>query len=288
VALLVSSTLVQLTTGFLNVIGWRPFPWDFLEVHYFLAYVVVGSVLLHIAVKLPDIRYGLQTKVAEGDVLTEIPWNENPESHSNAGQLPPPATAGLSRRGVLAATGAGIGVVLLTTVGQTVTPLEPLGLLAARQPSKGPLGVPVDRTAQEANVVAAATAPGWTLRVLGPTPYELTLADVERLAQHEAQFPINANEGWGVSAQWRGLRLLDVVERAGGASTSRVRISSLQAPTPYNTPVIFGPQLSRALLATHLNGQRLSIDHGYPLRLIAPNRSGTLNIKWLAMVEVLP
>ena len=24
------------------------------------------------------------------------------------------------------------------------------------------------------------------------------------------------------------------------------------------------------MLATHLNGQRLTLDHGYPLRLIAP------------------
>ena len=29
-------------------------------------------------------------KVAAGDVLTEVPWNENPESQSNAGPLPPP------------------------------------------------------------------------------------------------------------------------------------------------------------------------------------------------------
>ena len=78
VALLVSSTLVQLFTGFFNVLGWYPFRWDFLSVHYYLAYVVVGSVLLHIGVKLPDIVYGLQTKVAEGDVLTEVPWNETP------------------------------------------------------------------------------------------------------------------------------------------------------------------------------------------------------------------
>ena len=50
---------------------------------------------------------------------------------------------------------------------------------------------------------------------------------------------------------------------------------------------MFGPQLSAALLATHLNGERLNVDHGYPLRLIAPNRPGVLNTKWLAMIEVL-
>ena len=158
--ILVGSILLQLTTGFLNVLNWYPFPWDFVSVHHYLAYVVVGSVLLHIGVKLPDIRYGLQTKLAEGDVLTEIPWNENPESHSIAGDLPPPVTPGISRRGVLTATGVGIGVVVVTSIGQALTPLEPIGLLAVRQPRKGPQGVPVNRTAAEAKVSAARIACG--------------------------------------------------------------------------------------------------------------------------------
>ena len=50
---------------------------------------------------------------------------------------------------------------------------------------------------------------------------------------------------------------------------------------------IFGPQLSSALLATHLNGERLSLDHGYPLRLVAPNRPEVLNTKWVTQIEVL-
>ncbi len=134
-AILIGSVLVQLVTGFLNVLNWYPFPWDFVSVHHYLAYVVVGSVLLHIGIKLPDIRYGLQTKLPEGDVLTERPWNENPESHSVAGDLPPPVTPGISRRGVLTAAAAGIGIVVLTSIGQALTPLERIGLLAARQPS---------------------------------------------------------------------------------------------------------------------------------------------------------
>ena len=59
VAILVSVALVQVATGFLNVLNWYPFPWYFVTVHRFLAYVLVGSVLLHVAVKLPDIAYGL-------------------------------------------------------------------------------------------------------------------------------------------------------------------------------------------------------------------------------------
>ena len=271
-AILVGSILVQLTTGFLNVLNWYPFPWDFVSVHHYLAYVVVGSVLLHIGVKLPDIRYGLQTKVAEGDVLTEIPWNENPESHSNAGDLPPPVTPGISRRGVLTATGAGIGVVVVTSIGQALTPLEPIGLLAVRQPSKGPQGVPVNRTAAEAGMSAARIAADWTLQIDGPRPYRLTLAEIEQQAVHEARIPVAAVEGWSVAANWRGLRLLEVVERAGGNANSHVRVTSLGGGGIRRSQ-IFGPQLSRALLATHLNGERLSLDHGYPVRLMAPNLS---------------
>ena len=286
VAILVAATLVQLTTGFLNALNWYPFQWYFPPVHRFLSYVVVGSILLHIGVKLPDIVYGLQTKVADGDVLTEIPWSENPNAHSNAGPLPPPVTPGLSRRGVLTAAGAGIGVVVVTSVGQTLTPLEPLGLLAIRQPSTGPQKVPVNRTAEQAKVTEAAVAADWTLQVNGPTPYALTLADVEAMAAHEARLPITCVEGWSVNAHWRGLRLIDVVQRAGGNADSRVRFHSLETEG-YNHSEMFGPQLSAALLATHLNGERLNVDHGYPLRLIAPNRPGVLNTKWLSMIEVL-
>jgi DMSO/TMAO reductase YedYZ molybdopterin-dependent catalytic subunit len=284
--ILVGSILLQLVTGFLNVLNWFPFPWDFVSVHHYLAFVVVGSVLLHVGLKLPDIRYGLQTKVAAGDVLTEIPWNENPESHSNAGDLPPPATPGISRRGVLTAAAIGVGAVVITSIGQALTPLERLGLLAARQPRKGPEGVPVSRTAEEAKVSAASVAADWTLQVDGPRPYRLTLPEIEQQAVQEARIPVAAVEGWSVDANWRGLSLLDVVERAGGSANSHVRVTSFGVGG-FRRSQIFGPQLSSALLATHLNGQRLSLDHGYPLRLVAPNRPELLDTKWVAQVEVL-
>ena len=242
--ILVGSILLQLVTGFLNVLNWFPFPWDFVSVHHYLAYVVVGSVLLHVGVKLPDIRYGLQTKLAAGDVLTEIPWNENPESHSNAGDLPAPVTPGISRRGVLTAAGVGIGAVVVTSIGQALTPLERIGLLAVRQPSKGPQGVPVSRTAEEAKVSAATIPADWTLQVDGPRPYTLTLAEIEQQAVHEARIPVAAVEGWSVDASWRGLRLLDVVERAGGNADSHVRVTSFGAGG-FRRSQIFGPQLSQ-------------------------------------------
>jgi len=176
---------------------------------------------------------------------------------------------------------------VLTSVGQTITPLEPLGLLAPRQWTAGPQGVPVNRTAEQARVIAAATSPAWTLQVVGPKPYLLTLADLELRAVHEARFPINCVEGWSVGASWRGLSLLEVILQAGGTADSRIQLISLEQDWGFNHSFIEGPQLSAALLATHINGQRLNVDHGYPLRLISPNRAGVLNTKWLARIEVL-
>jgi DMSO/TMAO reductase YedYZ molybdopterin-dependent catalytic subunit len=40
------------------------------------------------------------------------------------------------------------------------------------------------------------------------------------------------------------------------------------------------------LVALRLNGAVLHLDHGYPCRLIAPNRPGVLQTKWLAALTV--
>lgn len=287
VFVLVAASIVQLFTGFFNILSWYPWPWPFVSVHRFLAYVVIGSILVHIAIKLPDIKYGLKAKLRDGDVLTEVPWSENPDAHSNAGHVDPPRTPAMTRRGLLIVTGAGIGTVIATSIGQTVTPLEPIGALAVRQPSKGPQRVPVNRTASQAGVIAIASAADWTLTVTGPRPFALTLHDIEQLATSEDHLPINCVEGWSVGAQWRGVSLLELVARAGGDADSTVHVVSLEKGSEYSTSTVKGPQVGRALLATHLNGERLDIDHGYPLRLIAPNRAGVLNTKWLTRIEVM-
>src|SRR4051812_42472212 len=200
VFLLVSSALVQLTTGFLNTLNWYPWPWSFPSTHRYLGYVVIGSILLHVGVKLPDIKYGLQAKLSEADVLTEVPWNENPLAHSNAGVVAAPAMPAMDRRGLLLTVAAGIGAIVATTVGQTVTPLARIGLLATRQASKGPQGVPVNKTATSAGVLDLARAHDWRLEVTGPSPYTLTLAELESMEKTHRQLPITCVEGWSVGA----------------------------------------------------------------------------------------
>ena len=56
IAVLVSSAMLQLVMGLLNTYQW--YPWRhfaFRDVHYALAWVVVGSIAVHVAVQLPKI-----------------------------------------------------------------------------------------------------------------------------------------------------------------------------------------------------------------------------------------
>ena len=133
---------------------------------------------------------------------------------------------------------------------------------------------------------AATIAADWTLQIDGPRPYALTLAEIEQQAVHEARIPVAAVEGWSIDASWRGLRLLEVVERAGGNADSRVRVTSLGAGG-YPAIQIFGPQLSAPCWPPTSTANGSSLDHGYPVRLMAPNRPELLNTKWVAQIEVL-
>ncbi|OII15290.1 molybdopterin-dependent oxidoreductase [Curtobacterium sp. MCBA15_008] len=52
IAVLVASAIVQVGTGLLNTYQWYPFPFPFKQVHNALAYVIIGSLIVHIGVKL--------------------------------------------------------------------------------------------------------------------------------------------------------------------------------------------------------------------------------------------
>ncbi|WP_231371194.1 hypothetical protein [Cryocola sp. 340MFSha3.1] len=55
IALLVSSALLEPAIGLVNTYQWYPWPFPFRQTHYALAWVIVGSLAIHIGVKLPTI-----------------------------------------------------------------------------------------------------------------------------------------------------------------------------------------------------------------------------------------
>jgi hypothetical protein len=267
VASLVAAGLFQVVSGVLNVGRWyAPMPFFFTAGHYWVAWLTVGAVLVHIGVKLPVIRAALARRPVDP---------------------PAPTTGGLSRRGLLAATGAAAGLITVTTIGQTVRPLSALSLLAPRIPSRGPQGLPVNRTAAAAGIGDLA---GYRLVVAGPgSRIDLDLAELAALPQHTAEVPITCVEGWSAAATWTGVRLRDLVTLVGAdPDTAEVDVESLQPAGRYRHSTVQPPLTAdtHTLIALRLGGAPLHRDHGYPARLIAPNRPGVLQTKWVTLLTV--
>jgi DMSO/TMAO reductase YedYZ molybdopterin-dependent catalytic subunit len=95
------------------------------------------------------------------------------------------------------------------------------------------------------------------------------------------------------NAEWSGVRLLDVLKRAGiKPDAAHVQLHGADTPPNPKTPAFFRSiPLSRALdpgtiLATSMNGEALPLLHGGPIRLVVPGWCGNHWIKWLRKVTV--
>jgi len=270
VLVLVGAAFFELITGLLNIAHWYPWAFFFPTAHFAVAWIAVGAILVHIAVKLPVIRRALGEDV---DASTD----DTPGSNE-----------GPSRRLFLLAAGAGVAAVVLATAGATVPWLRRVSVLAVRT-GDGPQGVPVNKSAVAAGVIDSASDPAYRLEVVSPErTASLTLDDLRGMPQTEASLPIACVEGWSASATWQGVRVRDLVELVGGSSESDVRFVSLQASGLYGSSVL--PALHArddlSLLALRINGEELDLDHGFPCRLIASNRPGVLQTKWVQRIEV--
>jgi DMSO/TMAO reductase YedYZ molybdopterin-dependent catalytic subunit len=100
--------------------------------------------------------------------------------------------------------------------------------------------------------------------------------------------------GVGV-AEWRGVPLSEVLERAGIAKSAvDVLPQGLDANVvsggvdlgKVRRPLPVAKALDDVLLAYEMNGVPLPPDHGFPVRLVVPGWVGIASIKWLGQIEV--
>ena len=108
------------------------------------------------------------------------------------------------------------------------------------------------------------------------------------MVQHSAVLPIACVEGWSASGEWTGVRVKDLVAEVGAPLGAAVLVTSLQERGAYRESRLPGNFVADddTLLALQLGGELLSLDHGYPCRVIAPNRPGVLQTKWVSRLEV--
>jgi hypothetical protein len=291
IALLVSAAIFQLATGLANVSHWYPWSFSFRSTHYAVGWIAFGALVLHVAVKLPLIRDAFKAGVDPGAVSDDGAAVEPPaETPGTAAARPPDAvSSGLSRRGLLRATWLATGVVVLSTAGATVPFLRRVSVLGVRD-GDGPQGVPVNKSAVAAGVTDLATDPAYRLLVTyAGRSLRMSRSDLGALPQTPVELPIACVEGWSAMAQWRGVRLRDLLALLDAPTGLAVAVESLQPEGPFRTSVI-PPQFvddPLTVLALEVNGADLDLDHGYPCRIIAPNRPGVRQTKWVGTIEVL-
>ncbi len=98
-------------------------------------------------------------------------------------------------------------------------------------------------------------------------------------------------------AEWTGVPLVDVLERAGiksAGSEILLRGADAGAVKRRTGTTSFERSLkldeareSGALLAYAMNGEPLPLRHGFPLRVIVPGWYGVASVKWLTEIEVI-
>jgi Oxidoreductase molybdopterin binding domain len=264
---LVGGGLFQLLSGTLNVAEWYPWSFFFPRAHFWVAWIVIGALTVHVGAKVAATRDAVRRRPRTADGA--------------------PAADRRVFLGGVAATSVGL---VVATAGGTVAALSPVSVLAQRRPGVGPQGFPVNKSAAAARVTDLARDPAYRLVVEGAVDrrLELDLNDLRAMPQREARLPIACVEGWSASARWRGVPVRDLLALAGAAADAEATVESLQPSGRYRTSYINGKQSADrdTLLAVELDNQPLHIDHGFPVRLIGPNRPGVLQTKWVSRLVV--
>jgi len=272
--LLVGGSLFVLATGMINLQYWYPWSFSFVPAHYYGAIVFIAGLTVHVLGKIREAR---QTFREEG---VAAPLREGV-----------PAGGTISRRGAITVVGAGSLLLGLQGLGQSVGgPLRDLSLLAPRGRGSAPgegggaNDFQVNKTARRARVTPEMVGPDYRLSVNGRS---FSRDDLLALDLVTATLPIACVEGWTATRSWTGVRLRDLARLGGVDDPSELYVESLQPSGGFRQVTLNRAQANddRSLLALKVGGEDLSLDHGYPARLILPGAPGVHNTKWVAKIE---
>ena len=129
----------------------------------------------------------------------------------------------------------------------------------------------------------------WDFRVYGAVdaPVRWTWSEFNALPKVKRHSDFHCVTRWSrFDNDWEGVAFREVLERVKlKAGAGYVLVHAEQGFTA-NVPLA---DLDReeVLLATHHDGQPLSPDHGYPLRLIVPHLYAWKSVKWVRGIEFL-
>ena len=143
-------------------------------------------------------------------------------------------------------------------------------------------------------------------RVANPRSYTLAELKKRAAAQRECTFECGGNRGAAImnrmigNARWTGTPLWPLIAEAKptsdaleviawGADEGEEEIRKEKYRQCFARSMTLADlQKSDAILAWEMNGEPLTADHGFPVRVVVPGWYGVQNVKWLNALEVSP
>lgn len=203
--------------------------------------------------------------------------------HLTARRLRPRVTD-LSRRNLLRAAVVGVGAAGLYVAAASMVTLAALPGVRRRftgSYERGSFDPPSMPSTIWLNDTAPAVDPtGYRLKVLDAKgSYELTLADLSTF-DVRIRTTLDCTSGWYAEQDWVGAPVAALLRARGDARSLLVR-----SVTGYwiRFPV---EEIDHLLLATSVGGRPLARGHGFPVRLVAPDRRGFWWVKWVGRIEL--
>jgi DMSO/TMAO reductase YedYZ molybdopterin-dependent catalytic subunit len=95
---------------------------------------------------------------------------------------------------------------------------------------------------------------------------------------------IQCVEGWAADVLWEGIPLSYLVSQAG-ASLKNIAHVNVQGVTGYET-ILSSDEVADPdnIIALKAGGAPLTVDHGYPARLVLPQRLGLDWVKYVSRI----
>ncbi|MEO7754526.1 MAG: molybdopterin-dependent oxidoreductase [Terracoccus sp.] len=134
----------------------------------------------------------------------------------------------------------------------------------------------------------------WTLEIDGmvDTPLTLTFDDLSSMPLIERDITLTcvSNEvggGYVGAARWLGVRLTDVLDRAGVRGRPDQVLSTAVDGFTISTPLEVVRDGRDAMIAIGMNGASLTDTHGFPARMVVPGLYGYVSAtKWLTKLTL--
>ena len=142
-------------------------------------------------------------------------------------------------------------------------------------------------------VLHAGSVPGvdagaWDFRAFGlvRNPIRLSLDELIALGTQEQTSDIHCVTRWTkLDMPWKGVPMRAVLEQVQPLESARFVIAHAEQGFTANLP-IEAVMADDVMLAYEADGQPLTPEHGYPLRLLVPSRYFWKSAKWLRGLEL--